>query len=175
MHRHNHSWRELSPRPLAHHQCSTPEQQELGVCLFVLLEVGDKQVESCRIRKCIWGIWGERALRRIKVGRHLLTFQSQNLVHLRRKLMNELCQSFLIKASAFLSNSLHYSSNCLWARRTKYSLSRSMGQKSSIFGETREDEMWRSRWRVGVRFLLVHRFFGVAFWEHFFRCITSKI
>ena len=53
----------------------------------------------------------------------LLTFQSPNLVHLRRKLMNKLCQSFLIKASTFLSNSSHHSSNCFWARRTKYSLS----------------------------------------------------
>ena len=81
----------------------------------------------------------ERALRRIKVGRYLLTFQSPNLVHLRRKLMNKLCQSFLIKASTFLSNSSHHSSICFWASRKKYSLSHYCpdpfnGLKSSIFG-----------------------------------------
>ena len=95
----------------------------------------------------------ERALRRIKVGRYLLPFQSPNLVHFRRKFMNKFCQSFLVKASTFLPNSSHDSSNCLWARRTKYSLSHDCPETFNglkIFF-------------TGVRFLLMHRFFGVAF------------
>ena len=141
----------------------------------------------------------ERALRRIKVGRYLLPFQSPNLGHLLRKFMNKLCQSFLIKASTFLSNSSHYSSNCLWTRRTKYSLSHNCPEpfngpkivhfrwKPEMMNVAKSKKSWsvvgkvllheivlRRIFFTGVRFLLVHLFFGVAFFEQFFRGIMSK-
>ena len=124
MHLHNHSWWESNPRPLAYHQYSTPELQEHGVLLVCFCwRLGIRSLKVVESGSAYGAFACERALRRIKVGRYLLTFQSPNLVHLRWKLMNKLCQSFLIKASTLLSNSSHYSSNCLWARRTKYSLS----------------------------------------------------
>ena len=181
MHRHNHFWRELNLRPLAHHQCSPLSNKNSGFVYFCWrLEIRKwKVVES---GSAYGAFASERALRRIKVGRYLLTFQSPNLVHLRRKLMNKLCQNFFIKASTFLSNSSHYSSNFLWARRTKYSLGHNCpeqfnGPKIVHFRWKPERMNVAKSMKSWSSFPLVHHFFGVAFLRNSFEalCQSSKL
>ena len=96
--------------------------------------------------------------------------------------MNKLCQNFFIKASTFLSNSSHYSSNFLWARRTKYSLGHNCpeqlnGPKIVHFRWKPERMNVAKSMKSWSSFPLVHHFFGVAFLRNSFEalCQSSKL
>ena len=156
MHLHNHSWRESNPRPLVYHQCSIPELQERGgfVCLF-LLEVGDKELESCRIRKCIWSIckrkgsskdqsWQVSSYLSIAESRSsspeahewaLSKFSHQNF-DIPLELVASQQQLFLGEANEISAEP--------WLR------SPFNGPKIVHFWWKQKGWVWRSRWRVGV-------------------------
>ena len=143
MHRHNHSWRELNARPLAHHQCSPPEQQELGV------SNQEVHMEHLQAKGLFEGS---------KLAGMSLPFNRRISFIFARS-------SWISFVKVFSSKLRHFSRtrritaaivcergerNTRWAMIAQ---SCSIGQKSSIFGGNQKGSMWRSPWRVGIRFL----------------------